>query len=71
MYPLENARLPNEGKANPAQILKIISGEISILDLMRYKTSDAIKSAVRKLVPAQELGSQFGHPGMEEGSNPR
>lgn len=46
MYPLENARLPNEGKglgkASPAQILEMTGGEISIIILMRCKTSDAI-----------------------------
>lgn len=59
------------GKASPAQILEVISGEISVITLMRYKTSDAIKPVIRHLVLAQELENQVGQPGIEKGDGPR
>lgn len=53
------------GKASPAQILEVISGEISVITLMRYKTSDAIKPVIRELVLAQERENHVGQPCIE------
>lgn len=65
MYPWENTRSPMEGRELGRQVLEVISGEISGITLMRYKTNHALKPLIKELVPAQESGSQVGQPGME------
>lgn len=52
-------------KTSPAQIIQVISGDISIIVLMSYTTSDVIKPVIREILPAQELGDQVCQPGME------
>lgn len=54
-----------KGRELGRQVLEVISGEISGITLMRYKTNHALKPLIKELVPAQELGSQVGQPGVE------